>query len=108
MKRWRDLSVVCSLAHVRIVGGQQLLAAGAIANLDEAPNAGLADFFAGSEASRGGARIAIRGDDLLAGDGNSGRVRTYSFTGLRGGYRLPTVEIEPFGGGATTNGTFVG
>ena len=94
--------------RVRIVGGQQLLAAGEVANLDEAPNAGLADFFAGSDASRGGARIAIRGDDLLAGDGDSGRVRTYSFNGLRGGDRLPTGEIDPFSGGATPNGTFVG
>jgi hypothetical protein len=102
--------------RVRVFSGKALLAAGGFGNLDAAPSARLADFFAGDPNLRGGVRLALRDADgagradLLtgSGEGEPSRVRVFKSARLLTFLSPPAdQEIDPFGA-TLADGVFVG
>jgi hypothetical protein len=104
--------------RVRVFGGRQLLGAGGFTTLDEvAERAQLNNFFAGSDALRGGVRPAFQNadddprEDLFvgSGEGELSRVRLFRAATLAASPSpaAPDQELDPFGG-VVPNGVFVG
>jgi uncharacterized delta-60 repeat protein len=104
--------------RVRVVDGQELMAAGPFAALDEVAGAvQLADFFAGDPTLRGGARVALKNPDELhpgvelvvgSGENEPSRVRVYLAYMLPAAITAhPVQELDPFGA-VLADGVFVG
>jgi uncharacterized delta-60 repeat protein len=101
--------------RVRVFDGAKLLAAGSFQNLDQIPQAQLADFFASDASSRGGIRLAVGTVNgtkaLLTGSGEKEAAQVSIFTAptLFGSVNpSPDRVIDMFGGGPLSDGVFVG
>jgi hypothetical protein len=100
--------------RVRVIDGAGLLAAGGGVDLDARPDLGVANFFGGDSASRGGVRVAAgdydrdgRADVVVgAGDAAGTRVTGYAGSSLRAGSAVEVFRFDAFPGAA--GGVYVG
>jgi uncharacterized delta-60 repeat protein len=101
--------------RVRVFDGAKLLAAGSFQNLDQIPQARLADFYAADASSRGGIRLAVGTVNgtkaLLTGSGENevAQVRVFTAPTLFGSITpSPDQTLDVFGGAVLADGVFVG
>jgi hypothetical protein len=101
--------------RVRVFDGAKLLAAGSFQNLDQIPQAQLADFYAADASGRGGIRLAVGTVNgtkaLLTGSGENevAQVRVFTTPTLFGSVNpYPDPALDVFGGAALADGVFVG
>jgi hypothetical protein len=98
-----------------VFDGAKLLAAGSFQNLDQIPQAQLADFYASDASGRGGIRLAVGTVNgtkaLLTGSGENevAQVRVFTAPNLFGSVTpSPDPALDMFGGAVLADGVFVG
>ena len=101
--------------RVRVFDGAKLLAAGSFQNLDQIPQAELADFYAADASGRGGIRLAVgtvNGTKALltgSGENEAAQVRVFTAPTLFGSVNpSPDQALDVFGGATLADGVFVG